>query len=595
MATQMHGQTAAASNELTRQPILRIEPGVHTAPIKRISVDSSDGTIVQFSYDEDGKSPAQFSIANRRLDGTASNTSALKLTLTTGLAITDWKDSYAPKLNGRTLDLKPNEMSRSLAVAPEHSCFLLGGDFLLRLYDPNGKEIWQAAIPGTAWSVNIYDNGELAAAALGDGTIRWYRMSDGKELLAFFPHTDRQRWVLWTPSGYYDCSPGAEELIGWHANNGKDEAADFFPVSKFRSTYYQPYVISFVLKLGDEFTALQRLAAIRRGVELGRKIAKEFIGVPPPPANEELERKRNEAEILKRLPPVISITTPADSSEFSSAAVTVRYLLRTPSGEPVTAVRAMVDGRPVATERLLKPVNGSDVRQLSLTIPERDCELALIAENKYAASVPNLIRLKWRGRDEFVIRPKLYVLAVGISQYAKPEHNLNFAAKDARDFAEVMKRQKGGLYREVVIKLLTDAQATRDEIADGLDWIRRETTSKDVAMVFLAGHGVNDNYGRYYFCPHNIDPDRMLRTGISFSDIKRTVESLAGKTVFFVDTCHSGNVMGGNAARNLGLSFDINDINGFINELTSAENGAVVFAASTSGQASLENKEWNNG
>ena len=61
-----------------------------------------------------------------------------------------------------------------------------------------------------------------AVAAYADGTIRWHRLSDGKELLAFFPHKDKKRWVLWTPSGYYDASPGGEELIGWHVSNGKD-------------------------------------------------------------------------------------------------------------------------------------------------------------------------------------------------------------------------------------------------------------------------------------------------------------------------------------------------------------------------------------
>jgi len=58
--------------------------------------------------------------------------------------------------------------------------------------------------------VNISSNGKLAVAAFGDGTIRWYRMSEGKELLALFPHGDRKRWVMWTPSGYYDTSPGGE-------------------------------------------------------------------------------------------------------------------------------------------------------------------------------------------------------------------------------------------------------------------------------------------------------------------------------------------------------------------------------------------------
>jgi len=71
------------------------------------------------------------------------------------------------------------------------------------------------------------------------------------------PHADKKRWVLWTPSGYYDASPGAEELIGWHVNNGSDQAADFFPISRFRTAYYRPDVVAKVLETLDEPEAIK--------------------------------------------------------------------------------------------------------------------------------------------------------------------------------------------------------------------------------------------------------------------------------------------------------------------------------------------------
>jgi uncharacterized caspase-like protein len=178
-------------------------------------------------------------------------------------------------------------------------------------------------------------------------------------------------------------------------------------------------------------------------------------------------------------------------------------------------------------------------------------------------------------------------LAVGVSQYQKPDLRLDLAAKDARDFVAVLQRQRGGLYREIVTRVLTDAQATRDDILDGLDWLRKETTSKDVAMLFLAGHGVNDPSGIYYYLPVNADPDRLKRTGIAFSEIRDTMSSLAGKTLAFVDTCHSGNVMGTRRGAT--------DINALVNELASAENGAVVFASTTGKQYALEDPVWGNG
>jgi uncharacterized caspase-like protein len=224
-------------------------------------------------------------------------------------------------------------------------------------------------------------------------------------------------------------------------------------------------------------------------------------------------------------------------------------------------------------------------------IPERDCEVALIAENRHTASDPATVRLRWWGkaptRAEVVPQPNLYVLAIGVSQYANEELRLRFAHKDARDFAAAVAPQKGGLYRDIVLKVLTDEQATKDEILDGLEWLTKETTSRDVAIVFLAGHGVNDPSGTYYFLPVNADPERLKRTGISFSELKTTVTTLAGKTLVFLDTCHSGNVMGARRG--------VADITAVVNELASAENGAVVFASSTGKQYSLEDQAWGNG
>ena len=553
-----------------RQLIITSAIAVHQG--KENFLISPDGTEVGFSFQPLVQSPARFSLTDRRLETDVVGGSNLRPAETedSTLRVTDWNGTDAPKLNGRALKIDQYEFSRSLALAPDRSAFLLGTIFSLRLFDRNGATRWRVAAPGSnASAANIAADGRLAVAAFGDGTIRWYRMTDGKELLAFFPHADRKRWVLWTPEGYYAASPGAEELIGWHVNNGKDQAADFFPVGQFRSTYYRPDVVSKVLEAGDEARALQL-------------------------ANEERGRKTQTSTVAQMLPPVVEISSPSDNSLVSSSEVTIRYSLRTPSGEAVTNVRALVDGRPVTGNRQLtrEDASASGVRELKVSVPEHDSEVSIIAENKFAASVPATIRLRWRGSaptpEAFIIQPKLYVLAIGVSQYQNPSYSLKFAAKDAQDFAAATAIQKGLLYRDVVVKVLTNEHATKDEILDGLDWIRKETTSKDVAMVFFAGHGLNDQNGVYYFLPYNTDLEKLLRTGVPFTDIKNTVQSLAGKTLFFIDTCHSGNVLGGRR----GLA---DDLNGIINELASAASGAVVFAASTGNQYSLEDAKWNNG
>jgi WD40 repeat protein len=530
---------------------------------------SPDGAGLQFAFEKRGKSPALFAVAERRLvDASFSLWSALKAgftfqaPITTGLEVSDWKTSMSPKLKGQPLPLK-NESAESLAILPDRSAFLLGtGPGGLWLFDPAGKPLWRTRTPGAAWGVNT--NGQVAVAALGDGTIRWYRISDGKEVLALFPHTDRKRWVLWTPSGYYDASPGSEDFIGWQVNNGREQAADFFPASRFRSTFYRPDVIDRVIKTLDEQAAV-RLA----DEESGRK----------PAAG---------ASVRETLPPMVSIDFPVDGDQVASSPVKLRYSAR--SREPLTRLKVLVDGRPVSAEGIDKtPKESGD---LSVSVPSRDCEVAVIAENRHAASEPATVRLRWKGaaaKEEFEIKPGLYVLAVGVSLYQDPEMRLDLAAKDALDFGSAWNDQRGRLYSGVEVRTLTDAQATKGNILDGLEWLQRQVTAKDVAVLFFAGHGVNDATGMFYYLPVDADLDKLKRTGISQADITSTVANLAGKVLVFMDACHSGNLMGKMKRRGVVV------LNAVINELASAENGAVVFSSASGRQYALENVEWGNG
>ncbi|MBT8003208.1 MAG: caspase family protein, partial [Rhodospirillales bacterium] len=70
--------------------------------------------------------------------------------------------------------------------------------------------------------------------------------------------------------------------------------------------------------------------------------------------------------------------------------------------------------------------------------------------------------------------------------------------------------------------------------------------------------------------------------------IRRALASIKGLTYFFIDTCHSGDALG-----RPGLAST--DTTRMINDLSSAENGVVIFASSTGEQVSYENPAWANG
>lgn len=539
----------------------------------------------------------------------SANAKGLQNGLKNGLQLVDWFESVRPKLNGNLLALTDNEVAMTAAVAPDALGAALGTSFYLRYYLANGTLLWRVTAPGTTWQVTVSGDGRWVVAAFSDGTVRWYRARDGVEQVALLPHADRKRWVAWTPQGYYAASPGGEDLFGWQVNRGPSRAADFFPASRFRANYFRPDLVAAALGATDSPAEVSAL--VTTAIEL-------------------------------QTPPVVTVLSPKDGDSFSTREVTLSISIRAPQGAPALSLRARLNGsifelpqaqasawtagrnlvveasRP-ATASAQPPApalaSGNDAAvvryEQRITLPAQDAELMVFADNRNGYSTPAVLRLKWAGAKPgsaavaspkpfgapapaassatLDLRPALYVLAVGVSKYQSPGIQLAFASKDATDFASVFKLQENQLYRKVEVKLLTDAGAKRDDILDGLEWIRREMTARDVGVVFMAGHGVNDSDGVYYYLPQDTDPDRLKRTGVIFTEIRNTLASLPGKALFFVDTCHSGNVLG-TGRRAIG-----SDLTAVVNELSSAENGVIVFAASTGRQAAQESPEWGNG
>ncbi|MBT3904213.1 MAG: hypothetical protein HOB79_14035 [Rhodospirillaceae bacterium] len=532
---------------------------------------SKDATTVEFAYDSFGNRPARFSLLQRKLtiDPPDEAKGLIPFVMEAdGLDIADWLSTYKPLLNGTPLQMMEHDHSNAMAIAPDGQNFFLGTSWHLIQFDRAGKIIWRFRSKAEVWAINLTPDSKLVVTALGDGTIRWHRRSDGQELLAFFPHRDGKRWIAWTPSGYYMSSPGGDTLIGWHLNRGTKGAPDFFPAKRLRENFYRPDVVMKVLATLDEAEAIKK-ADVERG-----------------------KNKSKARSVAQLLPPVINILSPRGGATFDEPEVKIDYLLRSPSGASVKSIKVLVDGRPARLFDKAEIKVGPEGYKgsFSLLAPRRNAKISLIAENAHAASLPSSIRLKWIGvkSDQLEHLPTLYVLAVGVSAYQDANLKLAFAAQDARDFTRTINAQKGLAYGKIIVKTLTDNEATLETVRQGLKWIQAKVGEDDVAMVFIAGHGIDDTSGAYHFLPHNAEISKLQATALPYTDIRRALASIKGLTYFFIDTCHSGDALGrpGRAST---------DTTRMINDLSSAENGVVIFASSTGEQVSYENPAWANG
>ena len=149
-------------------------------------------------------------------------------------------------------------------------------------------------------------------------------------------------------------------------------------------------------------------------------------------------------------------------------------------------------------------------------------------------------------------------LVIGINRYANPGFNLKGAVRDAHNMRDLLSEHLG--FRRDQIRLLTDEQATRDGILDGVrDWLAAGTRPGSRALLYFAGHGFyqedddgdeEDGYDEA-LAPHDIQlvsasrdlvPQRFENL-ILDDEIGELVAGMQDRqVVLIVDSCHSGTI-----------------------------------------------------
>lgn len=449
------------------------------------------------------------------------------------------------------------------------------------LVNKPGLEPWLKVI------ATFRKNKENSNANLYEAYLYKRRRIKVRPLATLFVATDNE-WVCWTPQGYYAASAGGERYIGWHINRGSSKLGTYYPVATFRKKYYKPDLVKLIIKHRSFDKAMQ---------EYNRKNAQVTENIV----------KKNE-NIMDHLPPKIEWVNPAEGDlKVQGKAFTVKA--RITSGTKITGVKLLVNGRAVAKTRGFEVVkNKSDkekVLEYKVTLEGSETNLLVFASNTSSSTLSEGRTLKReagnnsnRGNDDLefdvkqnsMLKPNLYVVSVGVSNFKKKSYNLDYAHADAESMTTLFKTQKGLLYKDVQVKELTNEQATRANILDAFYWLEKNVTHKDVAILFIASHGFNEK-GKFYILPHDGDPDRLRSTAVNWADFQDVLGNLPSKVMLFLDACHSG-ALGENLAKTRGAKVNNTEA---IREITSAEHGVVVMSASTGNESSLERPDWKHG
>jgi hypothetical protein len=485
---------------------------------------SPDGSVLQFPI---RGQIANFDFVNRALGFGASKQTDLTRPRQSAanFKISRWKDSEGTTINDKPVPLDAYETSRSYAIAPDAKGLVLGTEWALRRLDFNAVQRWVTPLVSPAWNVTFSGDGQWVIAALGDGTVRWYRSEDGVEVMALFVHAQGQEWIAWLPSGYYLSSDYGDNFVGWQINRGKDHAADFYRAVQFERILFRPDLV--------------RNAFLSRGAEtLGAKSSDLF----------------NIANLRAIVPPRVQIAASEAEGRLTL------HIDATDSALPMQDYSVYVNNVPMLTSASRKLASAdSHVLKRDLVLPLYDTSSAIRVEVFNGKSIgvsEQWVDAKLSART-LRSAGNLYLLAIGVNHFEKfSSADLAFAARDSEQVGLRFAKEQGKQYRNTYVKVINDMTATKPMRADVIQSLEflKDAKAEDTVIVFLASHGLSDTAGNYYFVPRDVLPLEVknieslnpskIQSLIPWTIFSDALRESAGRRLLIVDTCHSGNMAG---------------------------------------------------
>jgi len=438
------------------------------------------------------------------------------------------------------------DMIRALAFSRNGDFIITGGwDQQIILWETKtGKKIKTfSGHAGIVASLDFSSDGKYFVSTSSDGTVRLWDVSAGREVAQFITFVDGE-WIVITPEGYFNSSPGGAKHISLRIGNR------VFPIDNLYEKFFSPVYIASVLQ-GKKVEAIDD---IRRGIK------------PPPD---------------------IRIISPLPNTRFKADTITIKVAAKDMGGG-IDEIRLYHNGKALGDDQRglkLVGVGAELVRDYTVTLVDGLNTFQVVGFSKdRTQSNPVEIAVLLEAPPRNV---SLYVFVVGINKYKNPALNLNYAVHDARAIASFF-RGRGGLFKNVNVIEIYDEEATKANILTKLKDLEM-SNPQDVVVIYLAGHGENVS-DIWYFIPHELTyPEReeyVRSQGISSADLAAALKKIrAQKILLLVDACKSGAVL---------VAFRGFEDRKALSQL-SRSTGTHVVAASTKDQFAAEVKELGHG
>ena len=400
-----------------------------------------------------------------------------------------------------------------ISFAPSnHLLYYQKADFSIVAANPDTFEE-QVRFAGHVNPVTCIDfNDDKMITASDDGTAKIWDLKSGKEIVTVVSLPE-DNFIFKTPDNYYYASKGALQMVSFSKDN------KFFPFEQFDLQYNRPDIVLERLNM----TSPELIRAYRKAY--GKRLKKMNF-------SEEVFSKDFHLPEVSVHRPHHELAT--KSIHLKVSAKDSKYML--------DRINVYVNNVPVYG------VNGVDLKGEKAQHVNREIPLELNnGKNAIAVSVHNEKGVESLAETFEIVyhgvatKPDLYVLSVGISKYQKSSMNLTYAAKDARDFANLLAQQKDK-YNRIFIDTVLNSNATTASIMATAAKLRQSNVD-DHVIVFVAGHGLLNKDLDYFIGTHDVDFDAPELSGLPYEMLEQVMSEIPARNkVLLMDACHSGEV-----------------------------------------------------
>lgn len=399
-------------------------------------------------------------------------------------------------------------------------------------------------------SVAFSPNGEFVLTGSADNTTKIWDIEEGKEIATLIG-INANDWVVTSTLGFFDASPGAMKLMHYVVNyRGEWETLE---LEQLKARYYEPGLLSKLMGYSNErIRPVEDFDIVKLYPKVEAQISQDELRIHLHERNGGIgilsifingKEVAHEANPLPRRE-----NAKRDSLIHFDLRPYRNYLLQHPDSTNIISIRAYnKDGW---------------LKSRALHLDYQTSKAATKGVGK--PSTPTQSRL--------ALRPKLYVVAIGTSDYKGTDMDLQYADQDATNMALALQSVGSALFSNgdslevhCLTTVLVDSTvlehtsiqwkyAQKDTIQATFDAIKQKAKAEDIIVVYLSGHGVarsGADQTQFYYLTQGVaseeslnDPETLHAYSISTEEFTAWINAIpALKQVLIIDACNSGQLV----------------------------------------------------